>query len=123
MNFQWIKSSTTNPTITLYANNVTLNNASKSYFENSKYCMLGIDNDLKAIAIKPILPQEMGRYDATQLNKISLGKGYARICNKTFIDEVNRCLEIDSNGLKLEASFDEMHQMLIAKLKEGEKVT
>ena len=77
MSFQWIKGSTTNPAVTIYANNITLNNAAAKFVENVRYCMLGIDVEEGCIAVKPVSKRdiELNLYDSTHLNKISNGKG------------------------------------------------
>lgn len=122
MEFQWVKGSTTNPAVTIYANNLTLNNAAARFMENARYCLLGIDVNSSCIAIKPIPKRdlELNLYDPTTLNKISMGKGYARISNKTFIDEINKVLGQNTTGLKFEATFDNKEEMLIIDLKKGE---
>lgn len=122
MEFQWVKGSTTNPAITIYANNITLNNAAAKYMENSRYCLLGIDSNSGCIAIKPISKRDidLNIYDPTNLNKISMGKGYARISNKTFIDEINKALDYNTIGLKFEAMYSDKEEMLIVDLKKGE---
>lgn len=122
MQFQWVKGSTTNPAVTIYANNITLNNAAAKYMESSRYCLLGIDANSGCIAIKPISKRDLdlNLHDPTTLNKISMGKGYARISNKTFIDEINKALEQNTIGLKFEANYDEREEMLVVDLKKGE---
>ena len=122
MSFQWIKGSTTNPTVTIYANNLTLNNAAAKFVENSRYCMLGIDAEDGCIAVKPVSRRdiELNLYDHSHLNKISMGKGYARISNKTFIDEITRLIEHSAVGLKFEATYDEANEMLVVDLMKGE---
>lgn len=122
MEFQWIKGSTSSPAVTIYANNLTLNNAAARYFDDVRFCLLGIDPKVAAIAIKPISSRdiELKLYDATHLNKVSIGKGYARISNKTFIDEINKIADKDTTGLKFEAHFDEKSEMLIVDLLKGE---
>lgn len=122
MEFQWVKGSTTNPAVTIYANNITLNNAAAKYMENSRYCLLGIDANSGCIAIKPISKRDLDLniYDSTTLNKISMGKGYARISNKTFIDEINKALDQNTIGLKFEATYEDKEEMLVVDLKKGE---
>ena len=122
MSFQWIKGSTTNPAVTIYTNNITLNNAAAKFVENARYCMLGIDIEEGCIAVKPVSKREieLNLYDSTHLNKISMGKGYARISNKTFIDEINRLVTHSTIGLKFEAVYDEANEMLVVDLKKGE---
>ena len=81
MEFQWIKGSTTNPAVTIYANNLTLNNAAARHLENYRYCMLGIDHKTSTIAIKPVSKRDLDLkiYDPTHMNKISMGIQYAAL--------------------------------------------
>ena len=51
-----------------------------------------------------------------QLHKVSVGKGYARISNKTIIEEISYMIDADIDGLKVNATFDEKENMLIADL-------
>ena len=122
MEFQWIKGSTTNPAVTIYANNLTLNNAAARYLNDYRYCMLGIDYNTCTIAIKPISKHDIDikLYDPTHMNKISMGKGYARISNKNFIDEMNKASNRNTIGLKFEAFYDEQESMLVVDLLKGE---
>lgn len=122
MSFQWIKGSTTSPAVTIYTNNLTLNNAAAKYVENARYCLLGIDVEESCIAVKPVSKRdiELNLYDSSNLNKISMGKGYARISNKTFIDEINRLVTHSTIGLKFEAVYDDANEMLVVDLKKGD---
>ena len=122
MEFQWIKGSTTNPAVTIYANNLTLNNAAARHLENYRYCMLGIDHKTSTIAIKPVSKRDLDLkiFDPTHMNKISMGKGYARISNKSFIDEINKASSRNTVGLKFEAYYEESENMLIVDVLKGE---
>lgn len=122
MEFKWIKGSTAIPMVTFYENNVTLNNAAASFFTESKFAMLGIDYESQTIAIKPIKKRELDLklYDESNLNKVSLGRGYARISNKHFIDEINQQLGKPMSGFKFEALFLEKEEMLVIDLQKGE---
>jgi len=121
MEFQWIKSSISQPGITIQSNNLTLNTAAIKYVENYRYCLLGVDSTNGYLAIKPVDKSDIdkGIYESGQLNKISVGKGYARISNKTCIEEINRILGRNAIGNKFDASYNEKEQMLIVNLKGG----
>lgn len=122
MQFKWIKGSTAIPAITFYDNNVTLNNAAANFFTDSKYAMLGIDYDSNTVAIKPVKKRELDLklHDVSSLNKVSMGRGYARISNKQFIEEVKTLLARSMNGIKFEAVFNEKEGILLVDLKKGE---
>ncbi len=122
MQFEWIKGSGSTPIVTIYENNLTLNNAAAHFFQESKFAMLGINHDDLMIAIKPIKKRELDLklFDESNLNKVSIGKGYARISNKNFIEEVKKVVQKDVTGIKFEASFHDKEGMLIVHLREGE---
>lgn len=122
MPFKWIKGSTSIPAVTFYENNVTLNNAAATYFAESRYAMLGIDYETGTVAIKPVKKRELDLklYEETNLNKVSMGRGYARISNKHFIDEIKQQFDTAVNGFKFQATFLEKEGMLVVDLKKGE---
>ncbi len=119
MEFQWIKSSIGQPGITIQSNNITLNTAAIKYVENFRYCLLGVDNNSGYLAIKPVDKSDVdkGIYEHGQLNKISLGKGYARISNKMCIEEISKITGHEPTGGKFDATYDEKEQMLLINLK------
>lgn len=122
MSFTWIKGSTSSPVVTVYDNNITLNNAAANYFADAKYAMLGIDYENLTIAIKPIKKRELDLklYEHMNLNRVSFGRGYARISNKTFIEEIKQHVDHSVAGLKFQAVFKESDDMLVVNLKKGE---
>lgn len=122
MQFEWIKGSGSTPIVTIYENNLTLNNAAAHFFQESKFAMLGINHDSHMIAIKPIKKRELDLklFDESNLNKVSIGKGYARISNKNFIEEVKKVTQKEISGSKFEAAFYDKEGMLVINLKEGE---
>lgn len=121
MNFKWVKNEIATPTVTIYESNLTLNKVACEYFNDIRYILLGIDDKLHQIAIKPVSKEEidLGLYPSSQLHKISIGKSYGRISNKAFIKSLSTTYGIDfakQNGVKYDATFDEKNKLLIIQL-------
>ena len=77
--------------------------------------MLGIDVEKKQAAIKAVNKEEidLGLVPLENLHRISYGKGYARISNKSFIADLGRFIDIKDEGVKLPLTYDESEKMLI----------
>ena len=122
--FTWVKGNAYTPVATLYANNITLNQAAAALVQDARWVMLGLDHDNKRVAIRPVSKQEIDRKQVMlqQLHKVSLGKGYARISNKQVMEEIAGMLKQSLNGDKLEAIYDEASNLLVIELmKQREK--
>ena len=122
--FTWVKGSAYTPVATLYANNITLNQAAAALVQDARWVMLGLDHDNKRGAIRPVSKQEIDRKQVMlqQLHKVSLGKGYARISNKQVMEEIAGMLKQSLNGDKFEAVYDEASNLLVIELmKQREK--
>jgi hypothetical protein len=116
--FEWAKGNSFSPIITLYTNNITLNSHACMYFQQVRYCMIGINKEKRVIAIKPI-PMETidnSQISFTHLHRVSLGRGYARISNKAVLSEIAELLGRTLEGIKCNAIFDTKEEMLIADL-------
>lgn len=116
MSFVWAKSEVANMSVTLYETNITLNKAACLPFEDYRFVLLGHDEELKQLAIKPVSKEdyELNIYPRSQIHKISLGKSYGRISNKSFMRMLSELFLLDyQNGLKLDAVYDEHEQMMI----------
>ena len=88
------------------------------YFQQVRYCMIGINKEKRVIAIKPI-PMETidnSQISFTHLHRVSLGRGYARISNKAVLSEIAELLGRTLEGIKCNAIFDTKEEMLIADL-------
>ena len=121
MNFVWSSSDIATETITISESSITLNKAACHYFEDVNYVLLGIDYQAHQIGIKPIHDQEIQQnlYPKSQLHHISIGKSYARITSKTFIQDLIQTFHLDlTTNLKLEGHFDVIHQIFIISIKE-----
>lgn len=121
MNFVWAKNEVASYSVTLYASNITLNKAACAPFEQVRYVLIGYDLDNRQLAIKPVSKEEidLGLYPKTNLHKLSLGKSYGRISNKSFMKNLQDLFELNyekDKGLKLDAIFDKEQNMLIVQL-------
>lgn len=116
--FEWATGNAYAMIVTIYSSNFTLNTAACNHFKDYKYCMLGLDKENKKVAIKAVSKEEidLGLVYLENLHKISIGKGYARISNKVFIEEIYNLTLEREEGLKYAASFDEKEKMLIIDL-------
>lgn len=116
--FTWVKGNVYSLILTLYPSNITLNSSAASYFEDVRWCMIGIDKDNNQLGIRPVNKREIDLHlvEMDQLHKISLGKGYARISNKAIMEEIAILTHQKIDGLKVKARFDENENMLIADL-------
>lgn len=118
--FEWVKGNVYTMILTLYPNNITLNSSAASYFQDVRWVMIGIDKKNARLGICPVTKREMdlNLVQLSQLHKISVGKGYARISNKMIIEELSAIIEQPIDGLKINAIFDESENMLVANLQE-----
>lgn len=116
--FTWVKGNAYTLVATLYANNITLNNAAASYFQDIRWVMIGIDHKEKKVALKPVTKREVDLklVPLEQLHKVSIGKGYARISNKQVMEEIAELLEGSIEGMKFDATYDEQNELLIIDL-------
>ncbi len=116
--FTWVKGNAYTPVATLYANNITLNQAAAALVQDVRWVMLGLDHENKRVAIRPVSKQEIDRKQVMlqQLHKVSLGKGYARISNKQVMEEIADMLKQPLNGDKFEAVYDEASNLLVIEL-------
>ena len=118
--FTWVKGNAYALIVTLYPNNITLNNSAAAHFQDVRWAMIGIDAENKKIAIKPVTKREMDLklVPLEQLHKVSIGKGYARISNKQVVEEIAKIVKEDLNGVKFGAEFDELQGILVVDLHE-----
>ncbi len=116
--FKWVDGNNYFGVVTIYPNNFTLNNVVANYFKDFRWCIIGISEEKRQIAIKPVSKREidLSLVPLKQLHKISLGKGYARISNKSVIDMITSMLNQELNGVKFASHIDEKENMLIIDL-------
>ncbi|MCI5774233.1 MAG: hypothetical protein MR210_06720 [Erysipelotrichaceae bacterium] len=116
--FEWAKGNAFSLVVTIYNNNFTLNNCAAQHFQNSKWCMIGIDKLNRKVAIKPVTKQQidLNLFPLENLHKVFMGKGYARISNKAIINEIAELLQQECNGQKFSCEYDQQEEMLIIDL-------
>lgn len=116
--FTWVKGNAYTLVATLYTNNITLNNAAATYFQDVRWVMIGIDPKKKKVAIKPVTKREieLKLVPMEQLHKVSIGKGYARISNKSVMDEIQGLIDDSINARKFDAIYDERENLLVIDL-------
>lgn len=109
MAIEWINGSNFTKIATIYDNNITLNNSCIKLVEHYKWCKLGIDKKIKKIYIK--LVKDIFNEKNIELgNRISIGKTYVRITNKSFINEVYTILDKNTKDKKFLADYNEVEK-------------
>ena len=126
MNFIWATNDVAVASATLYETNITLNKAACEYFNEVRYVMLGFDQKNLTIAIKPISKEMLdeGIYPRSQLHRLSMGKSYGRISNKSFLKDIAKYAKIDlshGQGIKYPAHFDVIGQLMTIQLRKEER--
>ncbi len=121
MSFTWTTNEIATQTLTIYESNITLNKAACAHFENVNYVLLGLDPQKKQLGIKPVTKEDIDNniYPKSQLHRISLGKSYGRISNKSFIEELAKNYNLDfqkEQCFKYTVTFDVIHSIMIAQL-------
>lgn len=121
MNFEWSTNDIATKTLTIYETNLTLNKAACAHFEDVSFVLLGIDKENKQIGIKPVTRDDINNeiYPKNQLHRISLGKSYGRISNKSFVEDLSQVFDFDfskEQNYKLNVKFDVVHHIMIAQL-------
>ena len=116
--FEWMTGNAYAMQATFYAGNITLNNPSANRLKDYAWCMIGFDEEEKKIAIKGISKEtiENNLVPLENLNRISFGKGYARISNKFAVDKTSTILIRSCVNEKFSVSYDEKEKMLIIDL-------
>lgn len=115
--FNWITGNAEVLIVTLNEGNMTLNQNSTAYFENSQFVLVGLSDDYK-LGIKPVSQRDvdLNIYPKEDLHKISLGKGYAKINNKSLCDYISKQIGVLLNGIKLVAKYDTLEEVLVLDL-------
>jgi hypothetical protein len=119
MMFQWLKGNAYSMIVTLSDNYITLNNCAANRFSDIKWCLIGLDQKNKRLAIKPVTKKDidLGIYPSEKLHKVNLGRGYARIANKNLMKSLEEVAQYPlSENAKYSASFDDNEMMLIVDL-------
>ncbi|MGI6608000.1 MAG: hypothetical protein ACOX1F_03355 [Erysipelotrichaceae bacterium] len=117
--FQWLKGNAYSMIVTLSDNYITLNNCAANRFSDVKWCLIGLDQNNRRLAIKPVTKKDidLGIYQPEKLHRVNLGKGYARIANRNLMKILEELTEYPlSDNVKYSATFDENDMMLIVDL-------
>lgn len=118
--YEWMKGNAYTMIATLATGNITLNSSAMTHFQDIRWVMIGLDRDQETVAIKPIPKRDidLGLVNMEQLQKISMGKGYARISNKGIMYEIQQMMQDTIDGVKCRCTFDETEGLLIVHTKE-----
>lgn len=124
-NFEWVSRKKVDEVATIYDSNITLNKSATSYLEKAYVVMLGLDQEKKLIAIKPIRKgdTELEYIPEEQRHNITIKSSYSRISNKRFIEDIAEIVKMDfeeNNYYKFDAYWSDSNQSLIIDLNKGE---
>lgn len=116
--FVWMKGNSFTKIATLNTGNITLNTSCQQYFSENNWCVIGIDNKEKKVAIKTVSNEDIknNKYTPDILNKVSLGKSYVRISNMRIMQEISKLLNIKLNKQKFFVYYDDKDHQLIVDL-------
>lgn len=120
---EWFSSKNRNDYVTIDNKSLTFSIGTKKILETAYKAMLGIDKEKNIIYLKLVNSDlaNRGDFDQSMLNHISIGKSYARITNKSFVDYLVQNNLINFNNkkcLKFKIDFDKSNSDLIINLKE-----
>ena len=120
---EWFSSKNRNDYVTIDAKSLTFSIGTKKILETAYKAMLGIDKEKNIIYLKLVNSDlaNRGDLDQSMLNHISIGKSYARITNKSFVEYLvqNNLINFNNNKcLKFKIDFDKSNSDLIINLKE-----
>ncbi len=118
--FTWVTIGTSALAVTISTNAITLNAAAAAHFQDVRYVMVGIDREHLQIAVRPLTKRELELklYPQESMYKLTVGKGYARITNKSLVAQIAKELSCSIENGKLPARFDEKEHLLIADVRE-----
>lgn len=121
MGIVWFNKKEKTGVATLSENNITLNKAATTYFENAYSVMLGIGPEEQNIVIKPLTKEEALRHDIpnTKKYRITVRSSYSRISNKAFMDEISELFSIDlkDEPKKFPTDWDNKEKILYVDLR------
>lgn len=105
--YKWVKGNSFNKIATIYAGNITLNVPCISLIDGAKWCLVGIDESSKKVGIKIIKKDDIEKkaFPEDSMNKISIGKSFVRICNKSIIKEISKVIKKRAEGEKFLVNF------------------
>ena len=120
---EWFSSKNRNDYVTIDNKSLTFSIGTKKILETAYKAMLGVDKEKNIIYLKLVNSDlaNRGDLDQSMLNHISIGKSYARITNKSFVEYLVQNNLINFNNkkcLKFKIDFDKSNSDLIINLKE-----
>lgn len=112
--YKWVKGNSFNKIATIYPGNITLNVPCISLFEGAKWCLVGIDEGSKKVGIKIVSKEDLEKkaYPEDSMNKVSIGKSFVRICNKSIIKEISKTTKKRAEGEKFVVNFIAKEKLL-----------
>lgn len=121
--YKWVKGNSFNKVATIYSGNITLNVPCISLFENVNWCIVGIDSATKKVGIKCINKDDIAKktYNEDTYNKVSVGKSFVRISNKSLINEISALLKEEASGQKFAVSYNPKEKMIEIDLNNPQK--
>ena len=112
--YKWVKGNSFNKIATMYSGNITLNVPCINLFDNVNWCIVGIDSSSKKVGIKCINKDDIAKktFNEDTYNKVSIGKSFIRICNKSIIKEISKTTKKRAEGEKFAVSFNHKDKIL-----------
>lgn len=125
--FRWANKDQGSKLVTLYDSNITLNKGASVHFNHAYSVMLGLDEDSKLLAIKPINKTDFERGDIPRekLYRISIRSSYSRVSNKTFLTDLSQFLKLNfeqQKMFKFHCEWSESDKSLIVDFNRPEEV-
>ena len=121
---KWFDAKERNGSASLYSNNITLNTTAMYPLSYAFRVLVGVD-DNKNIVIKPVSKNEVesGALDESRLLKLETHKSFARISSSILMRQISEelKLELSKTALKYETSWDDNENVLVIKVKGGQK--
>lgn len=121
--YKWVKGNSFNKIATMYSGNITLNVPCINLFDNVNWCIVGIDSSSKKVGIKCINKDDIAKktFNEDTYNKVSIGKSFVRISNKSLINEISALLKEDASGKKFAVSYNAKDKMIEIDLNNPQK--
>ena len=112
--YKWVKGNSFNKIATIYAGNITLNVPCINFFEGAKWCVVGIDYENKKVGIKIVSKEDIDKkvFPEDAINKVSIGKSFIRICNKSIIKEITKATKKKAEGEKFGVNYISKEKLL-----------
>ena len=117
---QWFNKNDKKMMATIYPTNITINKPGLDKISHASACMVGIDEEEKKIAIRPLTKTQFDShlFDEGSIFVLSGGKTYTRISSTEFVNVISDLLGYDfKNGVKkFSCTYDDESDMLMIDL-------